>query len=467
MSAPVCCFVRIDGFVLRVEREGQRLRLVPSDEHDRNELLRYLASALTNPELMRNLLDLKSERSTPVLWYYPIQPGEFAKWTSTVEFQRVRADYEHCRGAALAEPVWTYKFVPTMQLSAFVAHSSVLRLLKVSEAVAAGHTEFAEGVEVYSEDEWANQFDHARQKGLLMPSLLNELEQSARRYAALFDDGARDYTPDEAEFWRGELLKKLANARLINCTIAPTIFAQLGKHPHLGRVVNTAEYLRSHLDLGAQKVPIQDCPVSLDFMMFDPDFPKDLSLWDGLHFCLSTVEAARLDQPRSLPMEIGRQQYRLVTGWDNGRIKLLHAIELNSELVIFKDVYKATYLELLAWASLARDGSPAMEWDVVVNWDDWIGTLADFSADPTLPEADYLRHCIYCHLAGLRVHERRKMLDIADGMLKHADAAVRRIGERTHALASGKLDFVYNDWCSGGFNRKDRAERQGKTRRRN
>ena len=88
------------------------------------------------------------------------------------------------------------------------------------------------------------------------------------------------------------------------------------------------------------------------------------------------------------------------------------------------------------------------------------------SSDPTLPAADYLRHCIYCHLAGLRKHEPRKMLGFADSLLKHPDPAIQRIGERTHALVSGELEFVYDDWCSGGFNRKDHAELEGKPRRR-
>lgn len=462
---PTECIVRIDGFVLRVEREGQRLRLVPADDHDRNELLRYFASALTNPELQTNLLQLRPERSAPVLWYYPIEPSEFAQSASTVEFKRVLEDYQHTRGVGCQEPVWTYKFVPTMRLSTFMAHSTVLKLLEVARAIAANHTQFPQGVEVYSEDDWAIKFDHAQQKGLLMPSLLNELEKAAYRYSALFDKGARDYTPDEAEFWRGDLLKQLENANLINCTVPPVIFEQLKKYSHLSRAVNTAEYLRSYLDLEAQNIRIQDCPLSLDFMVFDPDFPNEVGFWDGLHLCLETVEAAKLERPCSLPIEIGGQPYRLLTGWDNGRIKLLHALELNPNLVNFKDVYKPSYLELLEWASLPRNGSPAMEWDVVVNWDDWIITLADLASDPSLPEADYLRHCIYCHLAGLRKHEPCKMLGLADSLLKHPDAAIQRIGERTQALASGELAFVYDDWCSGGFNRKDHAELKGKTRR--
>ena len=201
-------------------------------------------------------------------------------------------------------------------------------------------------------------------------------------------------------------------------------------------------------------------------MVFNPDFPEEVGFWDGLHICLEAVEAAKLERPRSLPIEIGGQLYRLVTGWDNGRVKLLHALELNPNGVNFKDVYNPSYLELLEWASLPRNGSPAMEWDVVVNWDDWIGTLADLASDPSLPEADYLRHCIYCHLAGLRKHEPQKMLGFANSLLKHPDAAIQRIGERTHALASGELEFVYNDWCSGGFNRKDHAEATQPNRRR-
>lgn len=440
------CYVRIDGFVLRVEREGNSLRLEGADEHDRNEMLRYFVSAIHNHELAENLRAFKRVNESGVLWYYVIPKEEYAKYSMVVEFARVGQDYEHARGLKMDEPVWTYKFVPTMLHSTFMAHNTLEKLIAVSEAVADGHTRFPEGVEVYSEDDWAIKFDHAGKKGLLLPSLLGRLEQAAYRYVQLFEHHARDFTPDDAEFWRRSLLKELDAADLVNATIAPVVFEQFKKYRCLARCVNAAEYLRSYLDIDEKGLRLQDHAVGLDWMMFEPYFPEGVEEWDALQHCIDVVAVANLEVPRTLPTQIGNEPYRLVTGWDDGRIKLLHALPISLNGPHFNDVYKPSYLELVEWAALKRQGSPAMEWDVVVNWDERLDTLADLASDPTLPEADYLHHCIYCHLAGLRVHEPRKMLSLAEGLAKHANPAIRRIVERTRALTKGELAFVYDDW---------------------
>lgn len=448
-------YLRIDGFVLYVERGNNKRELGFADEHDRNELIRYFISAIHNRELAANLRKFAHINESGVLWYYPTQPDEFARLSMVVEFSRVRQDYEHTRGMRLDEPVWTYMFTPTMLHSTYIADSTLRKLIGVAEMVAEGRTDYPEGVEVYSVDDWAMKFDRTWKKGLLLPSTLQRLEEPAQRYAGLFEKNGHSYTPGDAEFWRRELFVALEKENLVNCDVSPMIFEQLKKMFTLSRCVNAAEYLRRYLDLDVKGIRIQDCPVSLDWVMFEPCFPDGIDEWDGLHHCLKVLEDAKLESPRSLPTEIAGEPYRILTGWDHGQVKLLHALPIETKNMFFKDVYQPSYLELVQWASCARGGAPAMEWDIAVNWDDRLDWLADLASDASLPEAEYLLHCMYCHLAGLRQHELRKMVDLANGLSKHTNPAVRRIAERTLALASGELGFVYDDWFSRGFLRKD------------
>lgn len=461
-SAKIEAFVRIDGFILLIERHQDRLRLGFADEHDRNELLSYFASAIYNQELAENLAQFKRINESSVLWYYPYQPEQFAQLSMVVEFNRVAQDYEFTRGHKIDEPVWTYKFAPTMLHSTFIAHSTAQKVIAVSKAISEGRCEYPEGAEVYDEDQWMMKFDPAAHKGLLLPSILRRLEDVAVRYVQLFENNGCEYSPGNAEFWRREVFKELESQKLVDCDILPVVFQQLKKYPALSRCVNTAEYLRGYLDLAEKGQKVRDCPVSLDWMMFDPYIPEGIETWDALHHALDCVAAAKLESPRTLATEIGGQRYRLLTGWDNGQVKLLHAIAPEPQNVSFKDVYRPTYLELLEWAALDRNGSPAMEWDLVVNWEDYFDFLPDFAVDSTLPGADYFLHCIYCYLAGLRRHEPRKMLTLAESLSKHADPTIRRIGERTRALESGEMQFIADDWFSGGFLRKDRAEENAK-----
>ncbi|HRI72199.1 MAG TPA: hypothetical protein PK156_48530 [Polyangium sp.] len=451
-------YLRIDGFVLCVDRHNNKLELGFADEHDRNELLRYFASAIHNHELAENLKNFTRINESGVLWYYPIKPEEFARLSMVVEFSRVRQDYEHTRGTRIDEPVWTYNFVPTMLHSTYIADSTLRKLIEVSKMVAEGRTDFPDGVEVYSIDDWALKFDRTWKKGLLLPSILQRLDEPARRYAALFEKSGRDYSPDQAEFWRREVCVVLEQEHLMNCEVSPMIFEQLGKFLPLSRCVNAAEYLRSYLDLGEKGIRIQDCLVSLDWVMFEPYFPDGVDDWDGLHHCLKVMQDAKLEVPRTLPTEIAGEPYRILTGWDHGHVKLLHALPIATQNMFFKDVYLPSYLELVEWASFSRGGAPAMEWDIVVNWDERLDWLADLASDTSLPEAEYLHHCLYCHLAGLRQHEPRKMLDLASGLAKHHNPAIRRIAERTRALASGEMGFVYDDWFSRGFLRQDAVD---------
>lgn len=451
-------YLRIDGFVLCLERKNDKLELGFADEHDRNELLRYFASAIHNIELAQNLNNFARINHDGVLWYYPIQPDQFQNLSMVVEFSRVRQDYEHTRGMRLDEPVWTYKFVPTMMHSTYIADGTLRKLIEVSKMVAEGRTVFPDGVEVYGIDDWAQKFDRAWKKGLLLPSTLQRLEAPARRYVQLFEKNGRDYTPDDAEFWRRETFVVLEKENLVNCEVSPMIFEQLKKSYELSRCVNAAEYLRGYLDLAEKGIRIQDCTLSLDWMMFEPYFPDGVDEWDGLHHCLKVVEDANLDFPRTLPTEIAGHPYRILTGWDHGRVKLLHALPIDPTNTSFKDVYQPSYLELVEWASCPRGGAPAMEWDITVDWGPRMHWLADLASDASLPEADYLLHCLYCYLAGLRQHERRKMVDCADSLSKHSHAPIRRLAQRVRALDSGELRFVYDDWFSRGFLRRDEAE---------
>lgn len=459
-------YLRIDGFVLCLEREGNKLVLGFADEHDRNEMLRYMTSAIHNRELATNLQNFAKINESGVLWYYPIPPAEFQRLAMVVEFSRMRQDYEHIRGVLLDEPVWTYKFVPTMMHSTYIADSTLRKLIAVSQMVSEGQTVFPDGVEVYSIDDWAMKFDRTWKKGLLLPSILGRLDEPARRYAGLFEKNERDYSPDDAEFWRRELFVALEKESLMNCDVSPMIFEQIKKRPALSRCVNAVEYLRGYLDLDEKGLRIQDCPLSLDWMMFEPYFPEGVDDWDGLHHCLKVVEDAKLEAPRTLPTEIAGQPYRILTGWDHGRVKLLHALPLDPANMYFKDVYQPSYLELVEWASCSRGGSPAMEWDITVNWEPRMHWLADLASDASLPEAEYLLHCLYCHLAGLRRHEPRKMVALAKGLSKHDNAAIRRLAERVRALDAGELTFVNDDWFSYGFLRKDAAAEDKPRKRR-
>jgi len=456
-STKIEAYIRIDGFVLLIERHQDRLRLGFADEHDRNELLSYFASAIHNHELAENLALFKRINESGVLWYYPYQPTELAQLSMVVEFNRIAQDYEFSRGHKIDEPVWTYKFAPTMLHSAFIAHSTAQKIIAISKAVSEGSREFPEGVEVYDEDQWMMKFDPEAQKGLLLPSILRRLEDVAVRYVQLFEKNSREYSPDTAEFWRREIFKELESQKLVDCDIPPVVFQQLKKYPALSRCVNTAEYLRGYLDLAEKGQKTRDCPLSLDWMMFDPYFPEGVETWDALSHALAVVAAANLESPRTLATEIGGEPYRLVTGWDHGQIKLLHAVALDARSVSFHDVYRPTFLELLEWAALERNGSPAMEWDLVVNWEDYFDFLPDLATDASLPGGEYFLHCIYCYLAGLQRHEPRKMLALAESLSKHAEPVIRRISERTRALQSGEIQFNADDWFSAGFIRKDRA----------
>jgi hypothetical protein len=442
------CYLRIDGFLLLLERQHQTLHFRQADDHDRFEMLRYFSSATDNPELKTNLEQLKSERSTGVLWYFPILPSEFSS-VENPEFIRMREDYERTRRQLLEEIVWTYKFVPTMQNSTFMAHSTVLRLLETAQIVSEARTDFPIGVEVLTEDAYELEFGLVSQTGLL-PSVLNVLEADAERYVELFLNHGRLFTPNEAQFWRENILSKLEQHNLIDCDIIPVIFKQLKKYPNLNRCVLATEYFRMYMDFTISGAKIKDCPLALDWMMFDPDFPTDFEMdsWDFLQHCLSVFEAAKLEYPYTLQTEIQGQQYRLITGFDAGRIKLLTVLEPKAMSQFFVDPFKPSYLEIADWFSYAGRNDPAMNWDLVMQWDGLLDELTDLAADPNLPDADYLLHCLYCYVAASR---GTGLGGYAPFFLHHPSPRIKRLGQRCLAVANGELEFVYHDWCGWGF----------------
>ncbi len=455
-------YLRIDGFWLLLERQHQTLHLRQHDDHERHEMLRYFISAVQNLELAQNLEQLKSERSTTVLWYYPIED-----YPSATEFIRMRGDFERTRGQPLEEQVWRYKFVPTMQDSTFMAHSTVLKLLEVARLVADNRTDFPSGVEVYTEDQYELEFGVAKQTGFL-PSVLNALESDAGRYVELFEHHGRLFTPSEAQFWRENILAKLETHKLINCEISKVIFGQLKKYPNLNRVVLAAEYFATYMDFTVTGAKIQDCTLALDWMMFDPDYPTEFEMdsWDFLRHCLSVFEAAKLEYPYTLQTAIKGQQYRLITGWEHGRIKLLTVLEPKAISSFFQDPYKPAYLEMADWFSYAGRSEPAMNWDLVMQWGNLLDELTDLAADPNLPDADYLLHCLYCHVSTSRGSASRDtgLGGFVAYFLRHPSPRIKRLGERCRAVASGELEFEYGDWCGWGFVKQEQPEPIKKTK---
>jgi hypothetical protein len=457
-------YMLFDGFWLRLERQHQTLHLRVLDnpdlfEHDRNEMLHYFMGAPSNPELLENLTNRTKCNHSGVLWYAPITLEDWDGFSSNKQFLRMQADFEQHRQHGLEEMVWTFKFVPTMQDSTFMAHSTVLTLLEIIQLVSEARTDFPSGVEVFNEDQYELSFGMAQQTGLL-PSLLNDLESDAQRYAELFEQGGRLFTPNEAEFWRENILGKLEKHNLINCEISRQIFVQLKKYPNLNRVVLAAEYFAEYMDFTSSGQKIQDCVLALDWMMFDPDFPSDFEMdsWDFLQHCITVFEAAKLEYPYTLQTELSGQQYRLITGFDGGRIKLLTVLEPKTTSSFFVDPYKPSYLELVDWFSYAGRYDPAMNWDLVMQWDGLLEELTDLAADPNLPDADYLLHCLYCHVSLARGAGASGFLGYGRSFERHPSPRIQRLSARCWAVGRGELEFVYADWCGYGFVQQENAQ---------
>lgn len=460
-------YLCIDGFWLMLERQHQTLHLRQHDDHERHEMLRYFASAVQNPELRHKLEHGLSERSTAELWYYPLEPANYSSVENAQEFIRMREDYQCSRGQPLEEKVWTYKFVPTMQNSTFMAHSTLLKLLEVAERVAQASSDFPSGVTFYNEDQYALEFGVAKQTGLL-PSVLNALEADAQRYVELFENDGQLFTPGEAQFWRENILGKLETHNLINQEIPKIVAEQLRKYSNLNRVVLAAEYFAMYMDFTVMGAKIQDCALALDWFMFDPEYPSDFQMdfWEFLQHCLGVFEAAKLEYPYTLQTTINGQQYRLITGWDNGRIKILNVLEPKETVIYFQDPYKPSYLEIANYFSYLGRGEPAMNWDLVVQWEGMFDELTDFAADPNLPDADYLLHCLYCHVAASRgsASGNTSLGGYVAYFLRHPSPRIQRLGERCQAVASGWLELEYSDWCGWGFVKQEQPKSVKKTK---
>jgi hypothetical protein len=134
------------------------------------------------------------------------------------------------------------------------------------------------------------------------------------------------YQPSLVEPYRTKLLEELDAVGLLNCEIPDSVYYQLGcTYPHLRRCIDEAEFLWIVGDM-----PIQEFDVSLDWMIFDPLYPKGIDYVEFRDRALAAFRTAQLEQPDTLLLEINGNQYQLVTGWEGGRIKLLNSIKLMS-----------------------------------------------------------------------------------------------------------------------------------------
>jgi hypothetical protein len=193
----------------------------------------------------------------------------------------------------------------------------------VTQQIKAGELNFPLCVQLCSEDGWDLRFGWAEVTGFV-PSVLRKLETIAADYMQFFANQGCLYQPSLVESYRTKLLQELDAVGLLNCEIPESIYHQLmDTYPHLKRCVDEAEFLWIVGDM-----PIQEFDLSLDWMIFDPLYPDGMDYAEFRDRALAALRTAQLKQPDTLLLEIYGKQYQLVTGWEEGRIKLLNSIEL-------------------------------------------------------------------------------------------------------------------------------------------
>ncbi|MBD2329138.1 hypothetical protein [Alkalinema sp. FACHB-956] len=340
----------------------------------------------------------------------------------------------------------------------FMVHSTVLKIMQVARSwVEYRQIPDLAGVEVITEADWIarfgtpipsnNKFSALQPSNhrLLIPPILQDLEQTAANYLELFTDRAYLYTPDNATQRRDELLNRLYLAGLMNLPLSQELQDQLISYPKLQSCLIRLDRL--------QKIIHQHCLqqrqslLVLDWIFFTDIWPQIEAI---LERALQTLQQADLKAPHSLRLSIGSQSYQLLTTktLPHSAIQLAAAIPIAAPEDLtdrLADGTPPSYLELLTWAAL-----PNCYWPLEPGAIDWTGreqALLLLGSDPALPQAQQLLACLSCHLGQLWARGDLVTFDRILGMLNLPTTAVQGLRSRCLQLRFGTTHFNYADWC--------------------
>jgi hypothetical protein len=125
----------------------------------------------------------------------------------------------------------------------------------------------------------------------------------------------------------------------------------------------------------------------------------------------------------------------------------------------FEYPYSPKNWELLAWAAIEDDERAIdflpMEWDVVINWNDRELELANLAMNDNLPQAATFLHCLYTHMWSIAHRDRKRFETVLVQLAEFQAPMIQRLVRRCYDLIEINLEGNYDDWCLGGFMRRD------------
>jgi hypothetical protein len=297
-------FVLIDGYTLVIQRVDAAIEF--SGRHSRQSesafndswMIQLLASqtldAQTYPEFWRCLNQFEPCR---VLTYDAFgRPYETELWSIPIADADKYQDWSlwelsHYHAESCDQMIW--RWVPgDYHPDYYMRHSTVLKIVQVARSwVEHQQIPPIAGVAVVSEIEWQRRFNssganppsnnkfsalRSTQISLLIPPILRDLERRVGDYLALFVDRARRYTPDTANYLRGELLHRLNLAGLSDRPLEQ--WAQLMDYPQLQRCLGLLD--RFYQKLNSAFKGLGQSPLVLDWVIFEENHYG--GWWNGL-----------------------------------------------------------------------------------------------------------------------------------------------------------------------------------------